>query len=1462
MANTIQLVLGLSGEIIDKTNGYIVASNSYSNMIQIVSPFPASDSVSLEFYLRNARITTYSQYIGLMKNELNESVQAKDVVSNEKAYYQTVKEWYVWQVSISQEALAAISRYHAGKVDITVKFKEFRNVYTEEATTRIGTFGSRKSTTQGDLPASSAIGDFYECDFLDYYSVETSEYYTLNDYAYYTATGWLKGTAYQYRLNSSSTQLGVDPSIVGQDIESITPNTGELLASRIADIESVILGELPEEYADGLFVRKEIDLNYTQVNPLITDQILVERDRITHYADIDDLTQGLNEVESAILRTPSALSAGVGQGLYADDDSILIGNSAGDNIQWDGNNIFFNGTIQSGTITDPELLDGLKGDDGITPVFGVDYFNGLDGYTPLLGVDYFNGDNGKSIEYKGALTFLSDLTLIVNPQLNDTYRVNETNELWLFNGSIWITMGQFQGEDAKYITVRGESIFRYSPGESIPDNTNIVLTAKIYGGLTTYDWQYWNGSTWITLNATTQTITINYTTPAFNGTDLARVRCVSDDGLYDEHNLINIVDGDTYNTYWAYADTSDGSGGTFSTTYYVDALYTGRYESVSETQSQTNTDYNWSRFKGDIGPAGTSVVLKGTVTTFINLPLGAIEGDLWIVEDENGEGYVSDGADNWTNVGAIQGPKGDPLYHHVAYADTADGSGGTFSVTYYNGALYRGDVIDTNIADPASYTGYTWTRLKGEQGEHAVHGDLTTFHAAFTADNDGTNYDVSGFSANFTVGEGITDVTTSSTFTVTTATQDGLTLAIGINTGSITLSGASWTSDELVFELSAVYNGITIYKYLTVTKTIRGQIGADPIYVKVSGNQAFKYLKDTITPINTTITFSSVLFGDLTEYNWQYYNGTIWTNLSGIINTSDYTLTYNQSEWNTDTSLRIRCISGTVYDEMTVLKLYDGATGEDAINGLLTDENSTVPAAYDGNGYDTSNVGGTFKVYYGLSDVTTSSTFTVTNGTLDGLTLSIGANTGIYSLETPDDTWISDYTVFELNATYGTITISKNFKISKARVGIQGQTGPGLSFRGVFDQTETYYKDVIRQDIVEYPANSQTYYAVNETIAPGTWDPGDWSSMTSFAAIATDILLAQNATITKGLVMGDGTNDGFIRSYSKTALGTGDGFYLNGDGKFNFGSSTGNNIDWDGTDLIIKGDIQADSLTLLNDATITKGLTMGSSTTKGFIASYGMSSLTDTTGGYYISGDGKFVFGKPGYNSLEWDGNNLSVNLPFTVREFYPPTEQTLSMEIINNTTSDHSYYYRYTKMLSSLTGAPSAWILADTIPAGNTETHNITGLEFGRKYYIEHREGTDENTIQTQYLSTSNILINQVPSHTGWSISVTDGAGGSMDIKIESAIRSGIDEVWTISGTATIGASTETMTVTMPHSLYYATLHVTVDSSNSAGAGLDGVYGEIIGDPTTQFKLTHDWKDTTNSTDMFWTIRGYKLDL
>jgi hypothetical protein len=146
---------------------------------------------------------------------------------------------------------------------------------------------------------------------------------------------------------------------------------------------------------------------------------------------------------------------------------------------------------------------------------------------------------------------------------------------------------------------------------------------------------------------------------------------------------------------------------------------------------------------------------------------------------------------------------------------------------------------------------------------------------------------------------------------------------------------------------------------------------------------------------------------------------------------------------------------------------------------------------------------------------------------------------------------------------------------------LDGSLGPGVVYRGHYNSANTYYHTSIREDVVSI---SGIYYVCNTTTPSpaGTWNESYWTSFSNqFASVATDILLAQDATITRSLVMGteDNTNYGLIRSVNANSLINGDGFYLAGtaDGKglFRVGSSTlslglQKGIMWDGTNFTIK----------------------------------------------------------------------------------------------------------------------------------------------------------------------------------------------------------------------------------------------------------------------------------------------------
>ncbi len=281
-------------------------------------------------------------------------------------------------------------------------------------------------------------------------------------------------------------------------------------------------------------------------------------------------------------------------------------------------------------------------------------------------------------------------------------------------------------------------------------------------------------------------------------------------------------------------------------------------------------------------------------------------------------------------------------------------------------------------------------------------------------------------------------VATPTNITVGTLTDSGNYLTVGVQSGvaaDIDTASISYAITGKTFNGSA----ISITAQQSFSKSKAGAAGTPATYVTVTGEQAFKFATGSATPTSTNITLTAALTGGLTTYQWDYWNGTAWTTLSGTVNTSTYTLAYNNAAF-TANSLRVRCISETAFDEITIVKLYDGATGVSAVSGYLTNETVAVATASDGTGAIYTSAGGTFKVFNGTTDVTTSTAFTTT-AAVSGLTLTIGAATGVYSLA---GIWTSDTASFTLTGVYSGTTITKVYKITKAKAGVDGGSGDSV----------------------------------------------------------------------------------------------------------------------------------------------------------------------------------------------------------------------------------------------------------------------------------------------------------------------------------------------------------------------------------------------------------------------------------
>lgn len=135
------------------------------------------------------------------------------------------------------------------------------------------------------------------------------------------------------------------------------------------------------------------------------------------------------------------------------------------------------------------------------------------------------------------------------------------------------------------------------------------------------------------------------------------------------------ANGQTSYVHFAFANSADGSVD-FTTGDAGGRYYIGTYTDFTAADSGNPAAYTWSRWRGTDGANG------------------------------------------------IQGPpgaNGQATYVHIAYANNADGSIG-FSTTDGAGKTYIGTYTDQTLADSGDPAAYTWSLIKGDQGEPGPQG--------------------------------------------------------------------------------------------------------------------------------------------------------------------------------------------------------------------------------------------------------------------------------------------------------------------------------------------------------------------------------------------------------------------------------------------------------------------------------------------------------------------------------------------------------------------------------------------------------------------------------------------------------------------------------------------------------------------------------------------------------------------
>lgn len=399
-------------------------------------------------------------------------------------------------------------------------------------------------------------------------------------------------------------------------------------------------------------------------------------------------------------------------------------------------------------------VDGYDGKDGANGV------PGKDGYTPQKGVDYFDGTSSYlwiryAVDKKGTgmtetpstdtkYIGTASTTTVTAPADASEYEwsryVGENGQRGA-NGYIHVAYADSADGKTGFDTTigTGKKYFGQYTDNVEQDSTNPedytwtlikgsdgytpVKGKDYFDGVSSYTWLRYsaksNGSNMVSVpTKDTKYIGVAVTTtisaPTDSG-DYTWSKYVGEDGTPGENGYIHI----------AYANSADGKID-FDTTVGTDKKYIGQYSDFVIADSTDPSDYTWSLIRGADGKnqythlayansadGKTDFSVSDGNREYIGMYVDFEEADS--TDPSKYTWSLIKGADGAQGVPGTPGKDGKTPYFHIAYANSEDGKT-DFSVDNSVDKLYIGQYTDYTEEDSTNPADYSWTKIKGEQG--------------------------------------------------------------------------------------------------------------------------------------------------------------------------------------------------------------------------------------------------------------------------------------------------------------------------------------------------------------------------------------------------------------------------------------------------------------------------------------------------------------------------------------------------------------------------------------------------------------------------------------------------------------------------------------------------------------------------------------------------------------------------
>ena len=192
-------IVGADGTFLDDQRGKLRAFDNFTSVVQVLAPFDTNTVVEVSYLIYGANNETIPQYVAPTE------FTGADVLAPTHSLYQTCYNWVLWEIEVTQRALAKISKYKVGQIGIGFSFKE--RFAPAQAITNLGTFG-----LYNNLPPTASIGQYYLCDRYNFVSGALT--FTKNDYAVWNGIAWTKPLQYTLVQNTTTINLQVSGALL------------------------------------------------------------------------------------------------------------------------------------------------------------------------------------------------------------------------------------------------------------------------------------------------------------------------------------------------------------------------------------------------------------------------------------------------------------------------------------------------------------------------------------------------------------------------------------------------------------------------------------------------------------------------------------------------------------------------------------------------------------------------------------------------------------------------------------------------------------------------------------------------------------------------------------------------------------------------------------------------------------------------------------------------------------------------------------------------------------------------------------------------------------------------------------------------------------------------------------------------------------------------------------------------